>query len=169
MQSRQTIRHIGAASATLLVILLGSTAVLADRILVIGDSGAAPLAAELQTVLHEKEIFLAWFTFDTERPPEDVTAQLGEPGHRWLTAQGPYEGDTAMLDIFMTAGGIFDSAEPKPDDAVKVGTMTIVWHDCGNTSLTYEIDSPGVMGAIELTRIVNDNLALCEVLVAGQP
>jgi hypothetical protein len=27
--------------------------VLADRILVIGDSGAAPLAAELQTVLHE--------------------------------------------------------------------------------------------------------------------
>ena len=30
-----------------------------------------------------KQVFLAWFTFDTERPPEDVTALLGEPGHRW--------------------------------------------------------------------------------------
>jgi len=35
-----------------------------------------------------QEMFVAWFTFDTERPPEDVTAQLGDPGHRWLTAQG---------------------------------------------------------------------------------
>ena len=29
-----------------------------------------------------KQVFLAWFTYDTERPPEDVTAILGEPGHR---------------------------------------------------------------------------------------
>ena len=33
-----------------------------------------------------KQMFLAWFTFNVERPPEDVTAFLGEPGHRWLTA-----------------------------------------------------------------------------------
>ena len=32
------------------------------------------------------KVFLAWFTYDTERPPEDVTAILGEPGHRWITA-----------------------------------------------------------------------------------
>jgi len=36
------------------------------------------------------QMFLAWFTYDVERPGEGVTAQLGEPGHRWLTAQGPY-------------------------------------------------------------------------------
>ena len=53
MQSRQTISQIGATIAAFLVLLLGSTAVRADRILVIGDSGAAPLAAELQIVLHE--------------------------------------------------------------------------------------------------------------------
>jgi sugar lactone lactonase YvrE len=41
------------------------------------------------------QVFLAWFTYDTERPDESVTAILGEPGHRWLTAFGPYEGDTA--------------------------------------------------------------------------
>lgn len=38
-----------------------------------------------------KFVFMAWFTFDTERPPADVTAILGEPGHRWLTASGPFE------------------------------------------------------------------------------
>jgi hypothetical protein len=111
-----------------------------------------------------KQLFVAWFTYDTERPPEDVTAILGDPGHRWVTAQGPYEGDTATLDVFLTAGGEFDSEEPVPDPAVKVGTMTIVWHDCENATLTYDIDPPDVMGTIELTRIVGDNVALCEVL-----
>ena len=109
-------------------------------------------------------VFVAWFTYDTERPAEDIIAILGESGHRWLTAQGPIAGDTAVLDIFMTAGGVFNSAEPKPDDAVKVGTMTIVWRDCKNATLTYEIDPPRVMGTIELTRIVDDNVALCEAL-----
>jgi hypothetical protein len=67
----------------------------------------------LITVFPEiKQMFLAWFTYDTERPPEDVTAMLGGPGQRWLTAQGPYEGDTANLTIFVTEGGVFDAAEP---------------------------------------------------------
>ena len=59
-----------------------------------------------------KLIFLSWFTYETERPPEDITANLGEPGHRWLTALGPYEGDTALLDVFLSSGMIFDSAVP---------------------------------------------------------
>jgi hypothetical protein len=41
------------AIAAILVLLLGSTPLHADRILVIGDSWASPVAAELQTVLHE--------------------------------------------------------------------------------------------------------------------
>ena len=28
------------------------------------------------------QMFVAWFTFDIERPPQDVTAMLGDPGHR---------------------------------------------------------------------------------------
>jgi len=57
-------------------------------------------------------IFLAWFTYDTERPPQNVVALLGEPGHRWVTAQGPYNGDTADLTVYLTEGGVFDMAEP---------------------------------------------------------
>ena len=114
-----------------------------------------------------REIFLAWFTFDTERPPEDVTAFLGEPGHRWLTAQGPYEGDTANLTIFMTEGGVFDSAEPAAStDPAGDGSMTIEFADCENGLVNYEITSLDISGVIPIQRITPDNVALCETLAS---
>jgi plastocyanin len=113
-----------------------------------------------------KFVFLAWFTFDTERPPEDVLAILGEPGHRWLTASGPYEGDTATLDVFLTSGGVFDSAEPPAiTDQEPYGTITIKWTGCNAGTLTYDIPSLGLMGEIPIERIVDENIPLCE---AGQ-
>ena len=112
-----------------------------------------------------KEIFLAWFTFDTERPPEDVTAKLGEPGHRWLTAQGPYEGDTANLTIFVTEGGVFDAAEPAVStDLDGDGTLTIEFADCTEGLVSYEITSLGISGEIPIQRIAPDNISLCESL-----
>ena len=55
-------------------------------------------------------MFVSWFTYDTARPPEGTPSMVGEPGHRWLTAQGPYTGDTATLDVYLSSGGVFDSA-----------------------------------------------------------
>jgi len=119
------------------------------------------------TVFEETGIvFLAWFTYDLERPPSDVTALLGEPGHRWLTAQGPYEGDTAQLEVFASKGGVFDSAQPAVGAPDQAGTMTIQWHDCNNATLTYDLDAAGT-GVIPLTRVALDNVALCEAL-SGQ-
>ena len=113
-------------------------------------------------------IFLAWFTYDTERPPEDVLAYLGEPGHRWLTAQGPYQGNTAMLDAYLTEGGVFDMAEPPAVTGEEpIGTIEIIWENCAKGILAYDINPPGVMDEIEIRRIVPDNVALCEVL-SGQ-
>ena len=113
-----------------------------------------------------KRMFLAWFTFDTERPPEDVTAMLGEPGHRWLTAQGPYNGDTANLTIFVTEGGVFDSAEPAASiDLGGDGTMTLEFADCNEGLAEYEITSLGISGEIPIQRIVTENVPLCEILV----
>ncbi len=112
-----------------------------------------------------KLMFLAWFTYDTERPPEDATAFLGEPGHRWLTAQGPYDGDTANLTIFMTEGGVFDSAEPAVStDAAGVGTMTLEFADCTEGLVNYEFASPDISGQIPIQRIVLDNVPFCESL-----
>ncbi|HKJ16661.1 MAG TPA: hypothetical protein VJ984_04870 [Xanthomonadales bacterium] len=106
------------------------------------------------------EVFLAWFTYDTERPDADITAILGEPGHRWLTAFGSYTGDTATLDIELTSGGIFNSAQPMPSQVLD-GTITITWSSCENAVLTYDVTSPGVQGTIPLTRIALDNVPRC--------
>jgi formylglycine-generating enzyme required for sulfatase activity len=112
-----------------------------------------------------EQMFLAWFTYDTERPPEDVTAILGEPGHRWLTAQGPYAGDTATLKIFVTEGGVFDSAEPPAStDLAGDGTMTIEFSDCSQGLVSYQITSLGISGQIPIQRITDDNVSLCESL-----
>ena len=112
------------------------------------------------------QIFLSWFTYDTERPPQDVTAILGEPGHRWLTAQGPFADDTAMLNVHLTAGGVFDAAAPAPDPALQVGTIQIVWTGCNAGVLTYDLPALGLSGEIPIQRIVLDNVALCEALQA---
>ena len=114
-------------------------------------------------------IFLSWFTYETERPPEDAMANLGEPGHRWLTAQGPYDGDTAVLEVNLSAGGVFDSEEPKVDDPVQVGEMIITWTDCNSGLVSYALTEPQVSGEIPIQRIVLDNVPACEAAQQEPP
>lgn len=109
-------------------------------------------------------MFMAWFTFDTERPPEDVTAIIGEPGHRWLTAQGPYEGNVASLSAVLTSGGVFDSPVPPVDTDADYGTVTITFEGCDAAVVAYDLPGPGVSGEIPIRRVVQDNVALCEAL-----
>jgi hypothetical protein len=114
-----------------------------------------------------KEIFLAWFTYDTVRPPEDVTAILGEPGHRWLTGQGFYEGDTALLDVFLASGMVFDSAVPPVEsEQLEGATIKIVWIGCNEGLVEYNIPSLGLSGDIPIERIVLDNVPTCEAAQA---
>jgi plastocyanin len=114
-----------------------------------------------------KQIFLAWFTYDTERPPEDVMAILGEPGHRWLTAQGDYEGDTALLDVFLASGMIFDSAVPPVESGPLEGaTIKIVWIGCNEGLVEYDIPTLGLSNDIPIERIVLDNVPACEAAQA---
>jgi hypothetical protein len=105
-----------------------------------------------------QQMFVAWFTYDLERPPEGVEAMIGEPGHRWLTAQGPYEGNTASLTIYLTEGGVFDAAEPPAsNDGIGDGTMTIEFANCEEGLVTYEIFSPDVSGEIPIQPILADS------------
>jgi hypothetical protein len=127
---------------------------------------SAPTAGFLLSVFPDSStLFVAWFTFDVERPPDDVTAQLGDPGHRWLTAQGPYQGNTANLTLFVTRGGVFDSDEPPAEtDPDGDGTMKLEFADCENGLVTYQIKSLEISGEIPIERIVQDNIALCDLL-----
>ena len=113
-----------------------------------------------------KLMFVTWFTFDTERPSEDASSLLGDPGHVWLTAQGPYNGDTANLIIYLTEGGVFDSAQPPAStDQAGIGTMIIEFADCNEALITYDIASPDISGEIPIQRIVSENVPACELLV----
>ena len=114
-----------------------------------------------------KQMYLAWFTYDTQRPADDVTAQLGDPGHRWLTALGPYDGNTADLVVYVTKGGVFDSPQPATTtDLDGDGTMTFEFADCTAGLMTYHITSIDQSGEIPIQRVANDNIPLCEELAS---
>lgn len=112
-------------------------------------------------------IFIAIFTYDTERPPQNVQAILGEPGHRWVTAFGPYDGNFAVLDAELTSGGVFDSAQPAVQQEANYGTITLNFVDCNTLILTYDFPGLGISGQMQLTRLAPDNVALCEELADG--
>lgn len=111
-------------------------------------------------------IFLAWFTYETERPDPSVTAILGEAGHRWVTAFGEYAGNLAVLDVELTEGGVFDSANPPVVQTPAYGTIEIEFIDCNNAIIRYDFPSLGLMGEIPISRIAIDNVPLCQ---AAQP
>jgi hypothetical protein len=122
----------------------------------------------LVSVLPESSIvFVAWFTYDTEDPPEDATANLGDPGHRWLTAQGTYTGGQAVTDLTVTSGGLFDytSDISRTDPPGSDGTMTLTFDDCYTGTVEYQMPALGKQGTIPIQRIVNDNAPLCEMLM----
>jgi len=110
-----------------------------------------------------EQIFMAWFTYDTERPPEDVMAFLGEPGHRWLTAQGEYVENVAALEISMASGGVFDSPEPEPITEPD-GEIMLEFSTCNSGTVTYDIPSIDRQGVVPIERIVLDNVPLCYML-----
>jgi hypothetical protein len=77
-------------------------------------------------------------------------------------------GDTATLDIELTEGGIFDSGTPIPIQTQGQGTITLVFHDCENATLTYNIPSIGRMGSIKLVRLAPDNVLACMEMIESQ-
>lgn len=106
-------------------------------------------------------VFLSWFTYDTERPPEEVPAQLGEPGLRWLTALGQFQGDRTEMTLYRVEGGVFNSADPAPEE-VEYGTVTARFDDCNSGELHYDIPSLSRQGVVPIQRLAPDTIPVCE-------
>ena len=106
------------------------------------------------------EMFAAWFTYDLERPV-DGTAQIGEPGHRWLTAFGSFDGASADLDIYWAEGGAFDSTEP-PVTQTADGSMMVEFTDCSNMTVDYDLGSSGVVGQVSMVTLSDNHVGLCD-------
>jgi hypothetical protein len=113
-------------------------------------------------------MFMAWFTFDLERPV-DATAQLGEPGHRWLVAVGPIDGAQAQLDVTLAQGGVFDAPQPPVDQSQVVGTVSIEFQDCISGTVDYSLTTPVVSGRIEIEPVagLRDHVELCDAQTRG--
>jgi len=111
---------------------------------------------------------LAWFTYDTELPPPDAQANLGDAGHRWLTAFGPIVDNQVLMEIEMTSGGIFDTPTEvqRTDPPGSDGTILLTFSSCNSGTVEYDIPSIDRQGTVPIQRIANDNIALCEALNA---
>lgn len=107
-------------------------------------------------------VFMSWFTYDTTQPVEGATAQVGDPGHRWLTAQGSFDGTTANLNVTLTTGGLFD--DPTPVINTPEGTITLTFQDCSSGTVDYNFTAAGVSGSVPIARLANDNVLFCESL-----
>lgn len=108
-------------------------------------------------------ILLAWFTYDTELPPPEATANLGDPGHRWLTAVGPIEGSSSVMTIEIASGGLFDT--PGGVTRVEDGTITLQFQNCNEGTATYNIPSISAEGVVPFERVAKDNVSLCRELL----
>lgn len=110
-----------------------------------------------------KVMFVAWFTFDINAHDDVVEPGVGHPSQRWFTAHGQYSGNEAVLDLYSTSEGIFDTYPPVPITD-SIGTITFDFSDCNSATVTYDIPSIGRQGVIPIQRIVTENVPLCESL-----
>ena len=114
-------------------------------------------------------VSLAWFTYDTTLPAADAESNLGDPGHRWLTALGPVTGNQSVMNIDITSGGIFDTPSEitRTDPAGSDGSLTLTFESCSKGTIEYDIVSINRQGSIPIQRVSGDNTGLCNQL-AGQ-
>lgn len=115
------------------------------------------------------QLFIGWFTFDVDGRREG-DALLGDPGHRWMTALGPFDGNRATLDVTLTQGGVFNDPTVVSNSApASHGAVELVFDNCDAATLSYELYDAGLSGDIALQRVVRDNVALCEAIADDTP
>ena len=111
-------------------------------------------------------VSLAWFTYDTEFPPEDAQANLGDAGHRWLTGIGPIVDNQVLMNIEMTSGGLFDTPTDiqRTDPPGSDGTIVLTFNSCNSATVEYDITSINRQGTVPIQRVAGDNIVICEAL-----
>lgn len=118
----------------------------------------------------DNQVFLGWFTFDTERPEPENQTSLGDSGHRWLTAFGHFVGAEAVMDVTVTSGGIFNETLPEPV-GLPGGQLILRFEDCQTGEITFDLGEAGLTGTIPIKRTSAEAARPCETLMnhAGEP
>lgn len=130
-------------------------------------SADAPFQGFFFTVFPDTNFFfLSWFTFDSE-PPTSGSAVFGAIDQRWVTGGGIFSGDSVTINVELTSGGLFNASDPVAVQQPGYGTITVKIINCNEAMLSYNFPSLGLSGSMTLTRVLTDNVALCETLAAG--
>jgi len=113
-------------------------------------------------------VSLAWFTYDTELPPIDAVANLGDAGHRWITGLGSFVDNQVVMNVTITSGGIFDTTTEiqRTDPPGSDGTIILTFDSCNSGTVEYDITSINRQGIIPIKRVADDNIVICEALKA---
>ncbi len=109
-------------------------------------------------------VFLAWFTFDVAQSPAGLPpATVGDINHRWLTAQGTFRNNEAVLDVFLTTGGLFnDPAMVSVTNPNRYGRIVLTYSDdCRSGLMEFELFEQELSDILPIERIANDNVPLC--------
>jgi archaellum component FlaF (FlaF/FlaG flagellin family) len=112
------------------------------------------------------KVALAWLTYDTVLPSANAQANLGDPGHRWMTATGKYIDNQAILRITITSAGIFDTPTEieRTDPPGSDGEIILTFDNCSSGTVEYHIPSIDKLGTIPIKRVAGDNIKYCEAL-----
>jgi len=103
-------------------------------------------------------MFLAWFAYTKD--------SSGNPNQQhWLTAQGNYSGESAVLPVYETLGGKFD--DPQAVNSTAIGSLELTFTDCANGTADYTIDTWGVTGSFPLTRAIPGSENVCSGLAVA--
>ena len=104
-------------------------------------------------------VFLGWFMWDTSLPDAGAVSQIGDPGHRWLTAEGAIDGNGAELDVFLTSGGLFDN--PRPVTHAPEGILYLEFDSCSTGTVEYQLFQGGRFGVVPIRRLASDGEDYC--------
>jgi len=113
----------------------------------------------IDVITSENLVFVGWFTF-----APTTSGAGGFVDHRWVTAQGPYNGHVAELDIIKTSSGLF--IQNLSVDNQIIGRATISFQDCSHATLNYSFDDEGLSGSVALQRFSHD--VFCQSIVDEQ-
>jgi hypothetical protein len=68
------------------------------------------------------------------------------------------------INVELTSGGIFNGSDPVASQLPGYGAISLVFISCNEAILTYNFSTVGLSGEMTLTRALEDNVALCEML-----
>ena len=108
----------------------------------------------IEVIPTANSIALGWFTWGTT---------AGQ--HDWVSAFGPYSGDSATVTLQRSTGGRFN--DPAPIASSNVGTATFKFTSCTQGTVTFTRTDTGQSGVIPIQRLTPTPAACTQAAAAA--